>query len=250
MSAPHAKYGELSHENCIRIIDQLVQCGVQSVSLTGGECLVRKDFLELVDRMLSYGINIYTIYSNGALVNEKLLNELDSRGIHPEFNMSFDGVGQHDWIRGINGAEEAVIQAFKLCREKGFPTAAEMCLHRKTPIHCAKASTCSFPSAAVDASNLCMCGHARCDLYITAEGRMAPCMPLSGNDELLQKLSNLCEVNLAAALDDSYYMDLVNARLSEYLAHNKECASANGRTPAAPVAEAAVCRTAAEIILG
>ncbi len=298
MSAPHAKYGEISHENCMRIIDQLAQCGVQSVSLTGGECLIRKDFLEIVDRLLSHGINIHTIYSNGWLVNEKLLGELEFRGIHPEFNMSFDGVGQHDWIRGIDGAEEAVIKAFKLCKEKGFPTAAEFCLHKKNAhtlresINLLSSVGCralkispvmatgewernnfgeytlsmketydvyldylphyyedkkplelmlsgmffSMPQKAVylipgqkcridiDASNFCMCGHARCNLYITAEGRMAPCMPLSGSDELLQKLPNLCEVNLADALDDSYYMDLVNARLSEYLAHNKECA--------------------------
>ena len=297
MSAPHAKYGEISHEDCLRIIDQLAQCGVQSISLTGGECLIRKDFLEIVDGLLSHGINIYSIYSNGWLVNEKLLGELASRGIHPEFNMSFDGVGQHDWIRGIDGAEAAVIRAFKLCKEKGFPTSAEMCLHRKNAhtlresINLLASVGCralkispvmatgeweknnfgeytlstketydtyldylphyyedrkplalmlsglffSSPEKALyaipgqkckidtDASNFCMCGHARNNLYITAEGRMAPCMPLSGNDVLLQKLPNLCDVNLADALDDSYYMDLVNARLSEYLVHNKEC---------------------------
>ena len=33
-------------------------------------------------------------------------------------------------MRGISGAEYAVNRAFVLCRERGFPTVAEMCLHR------------------------------------------------------------------------------------------------------------------------
>ena len=123
MSAPHAKNGELSKDDCIRIIDQIAECGIQSVSLTGGECLVRKDFLELVDRILFHGIRLSQIYSNGLLVNEKLLSQLEERGIHPEFNMSFDGIGEQDWMRGIPGTEEAVIKAFKLCKSKGFPYA-------------------------------------------------------------------------------------------------------------------------------
>lgn len=303
MSAPSAKYGEISHENCLRIIDQLAECGVQTISLTGGECLVRKDFLELVDRLISRGIEISQIYSNGWLVNERLLDQLAERGIHPEFNMSFDGVGQHDWIRGVDGAEEAVVRAFKLCAEKGFPTDAEFCMHKKNA-HTLRESVnllaslgcrslkvspvmatgeweknnfgehtmsmkeaydvwleyiphyyedkkpleimlsglfSSSPKRAAyivpaqkcavdkDASNFCMCGHARNNLYITAEGRMAPCMPLSGNDALLQKLPNLCEAKLADALDDSYYMDLVNARLSAYLERNKRCAACEWR---------------------
>ena len=130
MSAPDAKYGELSHEQIMKMVQELSDCGVMNVSLTGGEPLVRRDFMEIVDALTERGIRITQIYSNGALVREPLLKALDGRGIHPEFNMSFDGVGWHDWLRGIPGAEEAVDRAFRLCRDIGFPTGAEMCLHQ------------------------------------------------------------------------------------------------------------------------
>ena len=131
MSAPSAKFSELPHSTIMDIVNQLGDCGVMNVSLTGGEPLVRPDFLEIVDALLERGIHIRTIYSNGALVNETLLRELDRRNIHPEFNMSYDGVGWHDWLRGVSGAEEAVDRAFALCRDNGFPTGAEMCLHTR-----------------------------------------------------------------------------------------------------------------------
>ena len=130
LSAPDAKYGELSHEQIMSIIHQLAECGIMAVSLTGGEPLIRDDFMEIVDALVERGIIITQIYSNGALVNEKLLRELDSSGIHPELNMSFDGVGWHDWMRGVPGAEDAVNRAFELCRDMGFPTGAEMVIHR------------------------------------------------------------------------------------------------------------------------
>ena len=130
MSAPDAKLGELSHDTIMGIIDDLERCGIMEVTLTGGEPLVRDDFMEIVDRLLEKKIRIRQIYSNGALVDEKLLKALDARGIHPEFNMSFDGVGWHDWLRGIDGAEELVDRAFLLCRDMGFPTGAEMCIHQ------------------------------------------------------------------------------------------------------------------------
>ena len=130
MSAPDAKLGELSHETVMDIIQQLSDCGVFSVSLTGGEPLVRSDFFEIVDALLERKIAIQEIYSNGALVNEKLLKELDARNVHPIFDMSYDGEGWHDWMRGIKGAEEIVNRAFALCRDMGFPTRSEMCLHQ------------------------------------------------------------------------------------------------------------------------
>lgn len=44
-----------------------------------------------------------TVMSNGLLMNERVLDEFEKRGIKPEFNMSFDGIGCHDWLRGIPG---------------------------------------------------------------------------------------------------------------------------------------------------
>lgn len=131
MSAPDAKFGELSHDEIMSIVQQLIDCGVMEVSLTGGEPLVRKDFMEIVDALLAGGITITTIYSNGKLVTDKLLDQLAERGIFPEFNMSYDGVdGWHDWLRGIPNAGQIVEEAFLRCKEKGFPTGAEMCIHQ------------------------------------------------------------------------------------------------------------------------
>lgn len=130
MSAPTGNVPEFSTEECLEIIDQMEAAGIQAVSLTGGEALVRRDFIQLVERITQAGIRIETIMSNGLLVNETLLNMLEEIGQKPEFNMSFDGIGCHDWLRGVEGAEEAVLRAFRLCREHGFPTGSEYCLHK------------------------------------------------------------------------------------------------------------------------
>ena len=131
MSAPHAKLPQPDRAECMKIIDEIASCGIRIISLTGGEALIRNDFLDLVDHILDRGIRIATIMSNGALVNEQLLRELEKRNCRPEFNMSFDGVGGcHDWLRGVEGATDAVERAFLLCRDHGFPTGSELVLHR------------------------------------------------------------------------------------------------------------------------
>ncbi len=131
MSAPDAKLGELPHEVVMDIAKQIVDCGIQEVSLTGGEPLVRTDFLEIVAYFVSNDVRISQIYSNGKLVTRELLTALDALGTHPEFNMSYDGDdGWHDWLRGIPNAGQIVLDAFDLCHEMHFPTGAELCLHK------------------------------------------------------------------------------------------------------------------------
>ena len=110
------------------MIKEFGECGIQTISITGGEALVRSDFWEIIDAITEQGTGISTVYSNGLLVNEHTLHGFEQRNLCPEFNMSFDGIGYHDWLRGMDGAEKAVRRAFELCRERGFPTGAEMCL--------------------------------------------------------------------------------------------------------------------------
>lgn len=128
LSCAENRYGELPHEDIMRIIDDMGSCGVLQCSITGGEPLVREDFWEIIDAIRERGIVIHQIYSNGLAVNERFLDGLAARGMFPELNMSFDGVGFHDWLRGMNGAEKKVRRAFELCREYGIPTGSEMCI--------------------------------------------------------------------------------------------------------------------------
>ena len=54
------------------------------------------------------------IYTNGWLLNEEVLDQFASRGMKPQISVSFDGVGWHDWMRGIQGAEERTLNALRL----------------------------------------------------------------------------------------------------------------------------------------
>lgn len=131
MYAPQAKYGELTTEQCFYIIDQLCTANISTVSLTGGEPLVRKDFWELVDRLLSKNISISQIYTNGMLVNETLVGNLQERGLSPEISVSFDGIGAHDWLRGVEGAEKKVIEAIRLLVSHNIQVSVEMSLNEQ-----------------------------------------------------------------------------------------------------------------------
>jgi len=295
MSAPDAKYGELSRRQCMDVIDQLRACGVMNVSITGGEALVRTDFFDLVDRMLAYGMHITTIYSNGKLVTPELLDALESRCIYPEFNLSFDGAGWHDWLRGVPGAEKMAMDAFRLCHERGFPTGAELCLHQRNKrtlresvnllaslgVASLKTNPVSRSGAWIqnagddtlgieelfevyldyiphffedsspigiqlggffmaekgadkyvlpsvktrggeDAGKLCVCGHAHNVMYISAEGRLLPCMSLSGVNAQ-EGFPLVTQTRLRDCLNDSSYMRLIETTIDEYLERNSEC---------------------------
>ena len=132
MSAPDALFGEIPFEECRKVIDSLEQCGIFNVSLTGGEALVHPDFWNIVDLLIEKRIRITSVYSNGFLIDERFFENCEKRGIKPQISLSFDGCGGwHEWLRGGPEAFEHIKRAFRLCREHGFKTDAEMCLHKK-----------------------------------------------------------------------------------------------------------------------
>ena len=131
MSAPHAKHGSPTREQLVSIADQLAECGVFTVSITGGEPLIRRDLPEIIDLLNDRQIRLETIYTNGWLIDEPFLDMLKARGVRPGFQLSFDGVGCHDFLRGVPGAEERTVRALRLLRQRGLSTAVSICLHRR-----------------------------------------------------------------------------------------------------------------------
>lgn len=132
MSAPRAKHGDPSHEQLLDVVEQIAECGIFSVGITGGEPLMRADFLDVVDALLAHEIRVSTIYTNGWLVDEALLDALEARGARPAFQLSFDGIGWHDFLRGMPGAERRAVEAIRLLVERGCPVSISSCLHRKS----------------------------------------------------------------------------------------------------------------------
>lgn len=301
MDAPDAALGELSTKDALNFIDQMAECGVLQVDITGGEPFVRKDFWLLIDRILSYKIIISQIYTNGWLLNEKVLNKFEQRGIKPEIIISFDGIGWHDWMRGVSGAEKAVFRALKLCQDRGFPTSVGMCIHRgnknslpqsikalnavgvkkiKTanvdptdlwqsrnegalltnieyveamipyitwyyeagsPIECLEFSGVASlrqnePGKLFighyDGTENCLdcylCGATRWTCYITPEGRLLPCLPMTASPEQ-ERFPKVQDIGLRQGLSDSYYMQFVNGRVKDLFEANKECGSCEYR---------------------
>lgn len=294
MDAPEGALGELSTENALELIDQMAACGVLRVDITGGEPFVRKDFWQLVDHILSYKMIIGKIYTNGWLLTEKVLDEFEKRNIKPAISISFDGLGWHDWMRGVSKAEEAAMRALRICKKRGFATDVEMCIHRGnmeslpetiqalcevgvtdlktsnvaltelwekqsdgnaltqkeyveamiryipkyfeagTPLNLILSNVVVLRrngnhriiAEQYDGSEKCldchMCGNARWSCYITPEGRLLPCMPMTSSSEQ-EHFPKVQDIGLKQGLNDSYYMEFVNRRVKNLFESNKEC---------------------------
>lgn len=130
MSAPGGKHGHPTREQLMDLIAQFDECGISQVGITGGEPLIRDDLLDIIRELTRREIGINCIFTNGWLLDEAFLDALEEIGIKPPFQLSFDGVGQHDFLRGIEGCEARTIAALQLLQRRGYRVSVSTCLHR------------------------------------------------------------------------------------------------------------------------
>lgn len=120
MDGPSGRYGELSSEDMMRVIEQFEKANVCEVSLTGGEPFLRRDLTDIIAKLAEKRIWISEIYSNGLLITENILERIKKCGFSPSFQISFDGHGSHDYMRGRKGIEPSVIAGIRKVRSAGF----------------------------------------------------------------------------------------------------------------------------------
>lgn len=132
ISAPGYKYKEPTFSQIEQTVKGFVEGNVLAVSVTGGEPFVRNDIYDIFSLLTENRIPMRQIFTNGLLVDEKVLNKLDDIGIHPEFNISFDGVGGHDYMRGVQGVEQKTLDKIRMLKSAGYAVNIATTIDRNT----------------------------------------------------------------------------------------------------------------------
>lgn len=121
---------EWDYDALIDLFDQAAECGIHSITLTGGEPMLHPRFDDIVRAIYDRNMVLDRLTTNGFFLRQETFDLFRELKAFPRIKISFDGVGHHDWMRGYQGAEEDAKRAFRLCAENGFQTLAQTQVHR------------------------------------------------------------------------------------------------------------------------
>ena len=120
-SANNSQYsGELTTEECYRLIDQILEIGRPIIILTGGEPLVRKDVFEIARYAVTKGLRV-VMGTNGTLVTEKTAAQMKDIPISRlGISLDFPLANLQDNFRGKAGAFEDAMAGIANARQTGI----------------------------------------------------------------------------------------------------------------------------------
>ena len=113
--------GELSTCEALRVIDEMAACGVEAISFSGGEPLLRKDFIELAAHAGRQGFKSVGVATNGTLIDRQMARRLRDTGIDVQVSIDGDRAEIHDAQRGVPGAFDKALVGIRALQEADCP---------------------------------------------------------------------------------------------------------------------------------
>ena len=98
---------------CNRVIAELLENNIQNLVLTGGECFFHSEFADIVGELTRRNIIVRGVLTNASMITPETLEAILKNNPKVWFQVSFDGIGYHDIIRGVKGAEELTLSGIK-----------------------------------------------------------------------------------------------------------------------------------------
>ena len=115
---------ELTLQEGLQVINELSILGTEAVIFSGGEPLLRKDFvLRLAEQCIDLGI-IPAMLTNGVLIDHKVALELKDAGIMA-VGIPIDSINPkvHDRLRNVAGIFDKALKAIKACNDVNLKVA-------------------------------------------------------------------------------------------------------------------------------
>ncbi|MFC2050158.1 radical SAM protein [Chloroflexota bacterium] len=110
---------ELSAEECLCLIDRIVEVGKPVLILTGGEPLLRQDLFQIAGYAVSKGLRV-VMGTNGTLITENVAAKLKETPIsRVAVSIDFPTNELQDKFRGKAGAFEAAVSGIARLRQAG-----------------------------------------------------------------------------------------------------------------------------------
>jgi len=109
------KENELTFDEIRGIVDEARMMGCRKWSISGGEPLLRSDFIDIFDYITSKSVS-YSINTNGSLITQKIAKRLKKKGV--KMVALYGGNAEvHDHITRTPGSFEAAMQGFAYLKE-------------------------------------------------------------------------------------------------------------------------------------
>lgn len=237
----------LSTKDIKNIIDKIIILEPQSIVLTGGEPMLRDDFLDILEYTKNHYDGKLILATNGTLINNNNIDKLIE--CSSQMDISLDGVDEETCsiIRG-KGVFSKVIANIKLLQSKGFnKITVSMTMSEKndylegkfyelnkilgtqaytrrfTPIGRGLSNKNLFlsegnnelyiPSYIKEDINqvipICSCRAGKYELFISNKGDLYPCSSFTNDSDKLAKMADIKNIE-EAIRNKSFYHELLN----------------------------------------
>ena len=117
-----ADRSELGTEECFKVIEEIAAFAPECVTiLTGGEPLLRRDILEIVQRAAERGLWV-VVGTNGVRITENVARRLAEAGARG-LSLSLDALDaeSHDHFRRVRGAWRNTVEGAEILNRTGLP---------------------------------------------------------------------------------------------------------------------------------
>src|SRR6516162_4874188 len=126
---------ELDTATWSRVFNEAAALGVLQVHFSGGEPLVRRDLIELVEDAAKAGLYVNLITSGIRLDADRLTRLVEAGLEHVQLSLQDSDPALGDRIAGLAGAQQTKHRAARLVREAGLPLTVNAVVHQQNLEH-------------------------------------------------------------------------------------------------------------------